>query len=377
MRVLMLGAGALIGLNAAADAAERTVTPRAALIAAVGGYDAQGPIEAQPTARAELGVDARWLLDSGVTVGAALGAAAEIDNRRRGFLGGCAPGANGCALIAPITNVATDPNARSGRARAAIEDAYVFVEGPWGEASVGRDIGAAARFSLPPPDIVRGATLADPLIDPTGLGGIPLSADLTGYSAKVTAISPRWLGVKVGVSYAPEAKTDRLSRPVVRAVGRPFEGDDAIEAGASFSRTWANGVETTLGLGWSETEGGAAFGDVSALSLGAHIARGPVRLGVAALEGEVGTAPGREIRSLAVGGTYEAGAWRFAAGAGRLRDQWFGQTVETARIGARKRFGEAFSVALVAQTGDRTADSAVSAHKQRFSGATLEISLDL
>ncbi|MBU6371832.1 MAG: porin [Alphaproteobacteria bacterium] len=367
-------ATALLGATGSAQALAPDVTPRAAVRISGGPLDAEGRAVAGPAARIEAGVTASWLLDSGVAIDAVLGGALEAEPRR----GGWAPAAAAVAgpRLSPATRLAADPAARAGSGRAALEEAYLAVRGGWGEASVGRDVGVAARFSLPPPTILRAATTVDPLIDPTGLGGVRIRADLSGPSAKASVVSPRWLGVRVGGSYTPRTEGTNLDDPPVKSAAPRFRGRDIGEAGLSFDRTWRSGLQTTVGVGWARGAGGPAFGDVEMTSWGARVGGGGLSFGVAGRTAREDVAPRGETRSLAAGATYERGAWAFEASAARMRDEVAPITLRTATLAARRSLSDTATFAVVGSWGDRV-DGAVTPEKSRVDGAKLEFSLDL
>lgn len=376
MRAIAAVAGAFLSAAAAAEAAEPEVTPRAALRLAGAAADADGQAAAGPAARVEAGVDVSWLLDSGVSIGAALGGALEGEPRRAGWAPAAAPLAG--PIVSPASRLAADASARAGPAgRAALEEAYLFVRGGWGEASVGRDVGVAARFSLPPPTVLGAATAVDPLIDPTGLGGVRVRADLSGLSAKASVLSPRWLGLRVGASYAPRTEGRTLDDPPVSTTAPRFAGRDIAEAGLSFDRTWRSGLATTLGVGWAQGDGDPAFGDVGMTSWGARVGRNGVTLGVAGRTVTQSASPGRETRSLAAGLTFDRGAWGFEASAGRMRDQVLSSTLRSANLAVRKTLTEKSSVAMALMLGERVDGGGLSPEKSRADGLKLEFSLDL
>lgn len=376
MRAIAAVAGAFLSATAAAEAVEPEVTPRAALRLAGAAVDAEGRAAAGPAARVEAGVDVSWLLDSGVSIGAVLGGALEAGPRRAGWAPAATP--LGGPIVSPASRLAADAGARAGPVgRAALEEAYLIVRSGWGEASVGRDVGVAARFSLLPPTVLGATSSVDPLIDPTGLGGVRVRADLSGVSAKASLVSPRWLGLRVGASYAPRTEGRTLDDPPVSTTAPRFSGRDIAEAGLSFDRTWRSGLSTTLGIGLAQGHGGVAFGDVDMTSWGGRVGRSGVTLGVAGRTVTQSASPGRETRSLAAGLTVDRGAWAFEASAGRMRDQVLASTLRTATLAARRTLTDRSSVAASLIVGERLDGVGLAREKSRADGLKLEFSLDL
>jgi len=366
----------------AAVAAEPDIAPRLSLVVAGLGAAGKGPSGAGATARAETGIEASWLLQSGATLGYALGLTGEADDRLGGIVRPCAPPSacpthDGRPAISPLSRLAADSDAHGGRPRAAVDQAYLFVRGGWGEASLGRDEGMGARFSLPPPTIAQGAGLTDPNIDATGLGGVRIRADLSGPSAKVGYATPRWLGVKLGASFSPRVEGVNLDDPAAATQAPRFAGRQVREIGASFDHVWPGGIRTLAGAAWAHAESARTFGDVDLASYGLQLARGRVRAGVSAFEGRAAAAQGRDTRSTAVGIVIDAGAWAYEVSAGRMRDQWLDAGVRRGQIAARRTLSDSASVALVGSVGARTSRGNAGGSGPRQTGLGLEIALKL
>jgi len=138
-------------------------------------------------------------------------------------------------------------------ARLSLETAYVYFDGGYGELTLGRDAGVAARFREAPAEVFFLARADGPLLDASGLSVAATSDKVSGQSAKVSYASPRWLGLRAGVSLTPDADEhdglDRTLNPVAaeldgayeiaanvsRRIGREGRGP-RISAGASFSQ---------------------------------------------------------------------------------------------------------------------------------------------
>ena len=158
------------------------------------------------TARATAFVQAGWLFQNQVEAGFGLGVVAERDDPRRdprgGRAGACAPAQAGCASLGGsplrgyVSGYVTDGPAADEDARVALESAYLYVRSGWGEASLGRDQGAARRLAVTPPTILAIGGGLDTPVDGTGLGTVILRNDASGQSAKLFAATTRIVGLQ-------------------------------------------------------------------------------------------------------------------------------------------------------------------------------------
>lgn len=116
------------------------------------------------------------------------------------------PSAGGLSPVAPSTGLVVGGVRRDENGFVALEAASVSLAGPWGEGVLGWDAGAAARLDARAPSVLNRASAYSPGLDPTALSVVRARNDATGSSAKASYLSPRWLGLRLGVSYTPEAK---------------------------------------------------------------------------------------------------------------------------------------------------------------------------
>lgn len=146
-------------------------------------------------------------------------------------------------------------------ATVSIESAYLYIDGGYGELTLGRDSGVAARFREAPPEVFRFARSDSPLLDPSGLAIVATADRISGQSAKVSYASPRWLGFRAGVSLAPDAdEHDGLDRTL-----DPFsnlELGTSVEVAVNGSRRFGRGgPRLSGGISWSraDREGNSAM----------------------------------------------------------------------------------------------------------------------
>ncbi|HBQ49254.1 MAG TPA: hypothetical protein DD728_10285, partial [Hyphomonas atlantica] len=100
--------------------------------------------------------------------------------------------------------------------RAELEEAYVYIDGGYGEVRLGRDEGVAARFQENAPSVFSTLALGRQSLDPTGIDMVTTRHDLTGPSAKLSYATPRLVGIRAGLSFTPKADVRGLDRDADR-----------------------------------------------------------------------------------------------------------------------------------------------------------------
>lgn len=297
------------------------------IIFAAGAFDQDAAEQSEPIGlRLELELGVETVLDSGLALGAELDLAGEHDHPARtprgGRAGECPAGLADCATIAgvpvraPVSGFGGDAiREDSGWPRGAVEEAYVYLDGGWGEISLGLTEGAAAELSLPTPTILAGASTVDGHLNLTGLGGAQTINDLSGSSAKIALESVSLFGLSAALSYAPESNHRTLDHGFPRRAGEAvtYEAEDIWEGGVRFERIWASGLETRAALTYLTGESAVSapeWGGIEAWSAGLQLGYGPLRGGFSYLESDNGWAQGdRGYQAYAASGVYEIGPW--------------------------------------------------------------------
>lgn len=228
--------------------------------------------------RGRFQVDVDRVLESGTEIGARLGIEAQKDHPlRAGFAGTLPIVSAGSAPRGAYTGQAAGGLDNRDDALARIETGFVFAKGGYGELRVGRDRGVASRFQEGTPSIFDAAQLDSASLDPSGSVYMRTDHDLTGPSAKVSATTPRLLGVRAGVTFTPTSEAAGLDRNV----GARAPGTDRIKI--------ENSIELALNISRRLPESGVR-----------------VRAGVAASRGEV-DAVGLSVTDYGNAETYSAG----------------------------------------------------------------------
>lgn len=242
-------------------------------------------------------------------------------------MAGC-PSVGGLSPVAPSTGIAVGGRQLDEGGVAALEAASVSLSGPWGEGIVGWDAGAAARLDARAPMVMRRASAFSPGLDPTGLGVVRARNDATGVSAKLSYLSPRWLGLRVGASYTPRANQksadfdpDFDSQGLVSA-----QLEDVWEGAVSFARQFAEqDLRVRAAVTYSAATSGsdlAVFGDYEALGAGLELEHDGWTGGLRWLSSNNAWASGDgDYEAYEAGLVREVDGWRFGVEAGWAEDQ--------------------------------------------------------
>ncbi len=324
-------------------------------------------------AEVALQIDGYRVLANGAEIGVRGVVRAQRDHPARpgsaGRFGGAGPAEDG--LFSGLSAGGAPLNV-SGRL--SLETAYVYVDGGYGELTLGRDAGVAARFREAPPEVFFFARADVPLLDASGLSIATTSDRISGQSAKVSYASPRWLGLRAGVSLTPDAdEHDGLDRTL-----DPLDADvdGAYELAANLSRRIGReGPRISAGASFSQAE----RADRKANPFGADVSTGSVSLLA-------------EFETVSVGASWLASDDGFASGDGyeawsaAVRKDWAtwsgsaafalseqrGLDGLSARIGTGRSVGERIDLAFGWRYDElqRTGFDTASAH-----GPVIEITL--
>jgi hypothetical protein len=321
-----------------------------------GAFDADAGADPEALGlRLSLSGEASWLMANGAELGAAVALVAERDHPNRNPKGGSRGPCPSAAPICPFARGFTsgfgfNVPAASDDIRGGLETAYLFARGAWGEASIGRDSGAAARYGYAPPTILRLAGGASSSVDITGLGGVEVRNDASGQSMKATVETPRILGLKAGLSYTPDAAEyeglDQGYPQDARVPGR-FVPEESWEGGVSFSHTFAAGLEGQVGISALNASPAAALPgqeNLETWSLGAGLGRDGWRIGATYLDSNDGVRTGG-YRAASAAWVQDWGAWSMMAEAGQAWDDTVNAKAHMATIAVRREFSETWTLA--------------------------------
>jgi hypothetical protein len=351
----MAAAAGAVALAGTSQAQDLTTDFDASATIAFGAFDAEGRGDPESFGlRARFGGEAFWTTANGIDLGAAIDVAAERDHPGRTPRGG---GVGACPVMATPCPVPRGYASGLGfgvpeggdEFRAGLETAYLFVRGPGGEGGLGRDAGAAARYSLSPPTVLKVSGGADSSIDLSGLGGVFVRNDGSGQSIKATVESPRILGLKGALSFTPDGREYQgldqgyERSPVVLA----FAPDEIWEAGVSFAHALPSGLEAQAGvtfLAASPRVGAAAFEDLETWTIGANIGREGWRIGAAFLDSTDGATAGG-YQAFVASWVNEWAPWALMAEFGQADDDTAQVKAHMATMALKRSFGERVSIA--------------------------------
>jgi len=348
--------------------------------------------------RLELEAGVETVLEQGLAIGARLAAVGERDHPSRsprgGLAGVCPPGFADCAAVsgsavrAPVSGYAgAELQEARGGPRAAVEQAYIYVDGGWGAVNLGLVPGAAAALSLPTPTILAGSSAVDGSLSLTGLGGVQTVNDLSGSSAKLVFRSVSLLGLSAGLSYGPGNDHRTVDQGFAHRAGEAvvFEAERIWEGGLRFERVWRSGLRTRAALTYLTGEGAGSepqWGDIEAWSAGVQLGYGPLRGGVSVLESDNGWSAGeRGYSALAASSVYEAGPWALMIEASSADDDLAHVQTDALLAAIGWDMGDGVTISLSLMSQDRSvpeADAFGRTQRQESAkGLMLEFAADL
>ncbi|MEM1106832.1 MAG: porin [Pseudomonadota bacterium] len=365
--LLVVFAAALPGPQASAQAAESawivTQDLDAALVLAPGGEAPEGAVFDRPRERAlyevSAGLRAERLLGNGWSLGGrgALRVAKDYPTRPAGT-GNLVP-ASVQSPAGALSRLSRGPGLAEAGPRGSLESAYLFLETGYGEFSLGRDTGVAARFHEGDVSALSSARLASPFLDPSGLAGVHTRPDVTGPSSKFSYTSPRLLGVRAGVSLTPRADTRGLDRDATGRAAPPRpELDNAVEVAVNVSRRLReSGVRLRAGLSYARAEldppgglEGVYASAVDQVAAGGEVSwRGGLSLGANWLWADEGLTGGGDYTAWSAGLAYDLANWRASFTYGRAEADAAGAETEALSLAIARPLTDAATIAVAWQ----------------------------
>ncbi len=217
-----------------------------------------------------------------------------------------------------------------------IEESYAYFSGSWGRVNFGAEDGAAYLMQVAAPS-------ADPnydglrqyispvnydLLEATqgvtygfgGSNGLDYDQDFSGYSDKITYLSPVFSGFQFGVSYTPE--TDTESRDFGNSIDdQTGDQSDVFDLAVRYEGQF-DGWGTALGAGYTianEEDDTASSDDREQWNVGADFDIGAFGVGAAYTDDNGGLDDDGDIENIVVGADYTTGP--FVIGASYLYQQ--------------------------------------------------------
>ena len=238
------------------------------------------------TGEASVAFEAETIRQSGAAVGIRGRLVAQVDNAERpafaGKIGDCSRISALClgpqgGIVSPYSRLSLGLGGEESGARVRLEAAYLYMDGGLGEVSLGLDEGMAARFYETGPTAFVAGRVRDPILDPSGLNIVRSRVSVSGQSAKLSYATPRFLGVRAGVSVTPAVSYEASDLDLS---DRPLPGDAtdlgaAVEGGLHVSRVLRDAdlrVRAGVTAGWLEVES-PRFDDVAAYGVGFEVSR--------------------------------------------------------------------------------------------------------
>jgi hypothetical protein len=371
LAVLALGAaGPAIGaFGAPADAQEWTVESRLTAAAAI--IDEATPLA--PAADHPLLVDGAVVvtredvLDGGLVLTWRGEARVQRDAANRPTFAGvfascdaslapCPRTSSGTAFaspVSPVTGLAAGGIPEDSDWTAAIEGASLSVAGGWGEGVFGLDSGVASRLDARPPRVLEEVSAASSSLDPTGLAVTRARNDVTGPSPKISYMTPRLLGLRLGASWTPEANLKsvdfdpRFDGPGLASA----ELENVWEGALSFARQFPQaGVRIRAAVTATRADSGSRFtefGHYEAYGAGLEVEKGPWTFGTRWLGSDNAWRPGGAgYEAWEVGLVRQGETWRFGVEGGRSKDKLTGIEGSSWLVGVSRKINSSLRAGI-------------------------------
>ncbi len=393
----------LSGLPAAAQASEESWKLDVRSVIAVAAMDRDAPLTLEQgplLGDLSLGLSRDDTFSNGLTLGWRFEVRAQQDARNRpafaGVLGRCVPGVSSCPSLASAPGPAAPISPSTGISSAgvpfdqgpfvSVESASVDLSGPWGEGFAGYDVGVAARLDARAPSVLDRVGIVSAGQDPTGLSVVRARNDISGSSFKIGYLSPRWVGFRVGVSYAPEADVrggDFDPRPEIPGAFGAELGN-VWEGALSFNRRFRQpDLRVRFGLTATRAESGSRFtefGTYEATGWGLELSKGAWTAGLRGLDSNnAWEAGGHGYAAWEAGLVHQGQRWRVGIEAGTAKDKLSRVEGNTFLVGAQRKLREGISLGAAYVWADADVPVAATAGfghiDARNRGLTIELSV--
>lgn len=240
-----------------------------------------------------------------------------------------------------------------------LETAAVSLEGAWGEGALGLDSGAATRLDARPPTVLQRVSAVSPGLDPTGAVVTRARNDVTGSSFKATYLSPRWIGLRLGASYTPEANQRGADfDPDFSGAGLGSAGlENVWESAVSFARQLAEqNLRIRAAITYSTADSGSGltgFGEYEALGAGLELEQGAWTGGIRWLSSNNAVDSGNgDYEAWEAGLVHQEGEWRFGIEGGWAQDQLAGIEGSSWLVGASRKINDNLDIGLAWTAAD-------------------------
>lgn len=201
-----------------------------------------------------------------------------------------------------------------------MEESYLYLASNLGRVNLGSEDGAAYLLQVAAPSADANVDGLRQYINPfdftgefTAADGLDYDNDLTGYSEKVTYLSPNWNGLQFGLSYTPEIEniTDEDSDADVNSASglAGFSEDDigaGYEGAVRYEGTF-NNVGFAVGGGYTQGDNG----DTNEWNVGADFDIGAFGVGAAYTQLDIQDEV--EVDTVVAGVDYTTGPFQFGA----------------------------------------------------------------
>jgi len=199
-----------------------------------------------------------------------------------------------------------------------VEQAFVFVDTFLGKLHFGRIDGIGARFAYVAPGLFYASAVNDRETDLSRLNSIntvnTVRNGFDDYSVKLEYTTPRVIGLRAGLSYAPDVgdcEADYCHESPIFADRREYE--DVFEVGLDYLQSYSNGLSIGISASYlrADVTDTIVFAEnLNSFSVGANVKMNGFTIGGSFKESNLGDSRGDYI-AYDVGASYELGSWGF------------------------------------------------------------------
>lgn len=206
---------------------------------------------------------------------------------------------------------------KAGADKDFLDEAFLFFDGGFGRVELGQQEGVADQFSVRSPHALGNLSLSasrnDKMIDPVGVTSIGTVNDSSDDYAKVTYMTPSFAGLKLGMSFTPEADRDPLDFTADRVESPLTEpGEDIVEFGVIYSRDFED-LSLDMSATYLSADSTPITGELEEWNAGVNVGFRGLSVGGSYRESGSPETGLQKYEAYDIGVAYETGPWKVSA----------------------------------------------------------------
>jgi predicted porin len=192
-----------------------------------------------------------------------------------------------------------------------VDEASVFLDGGFGRVEIGQQDGVSGLFSVASPHALRNLSVNpgsdDDMADPLALTPVSTVIDRSDDFAKITYTTPSFGGLRLGLSFTPDTRSDDRGFASVNA-----EKDDIVEFGVIYSRDF-EALSLDVSATYATADPTPVSSDLEEWNAGVNVGFHGLTVGGSYRESENPTTGFQKYEAYDVGVAYETGPWKISA----------------------------------------------------------------